>query len=72
MTPEERLKEDIELINKFVDEDILDLHGNELRADILYFIRRLARNIEYRNNMICHRRCCFRKGDLEAPDLIIW
>ena len=72
MTSEERLKEDIELINKFVDEEIFVSHGNELRVDIPYLIRRLARNIRYRNSIICHRKCFFRKGDLEAPDLIIW
>lgn len=64
MTSEERLKEDIELINKFGDEKIFVLHGNELQVDIPYFIRRLVWNIKYRNNMICHRKCCFRKGDL--------
>ena len=72
MTPEKGLKEDIEIVNSFVDEELLDLHGNELRVDVPYLIRRLARNIKYRNNIICHRKCCFRKGDLEAPDLIIW
>lgn len=64
MTPEERLKKDIELINNFIGEEELVLHGNELRADMLYLIRRLARNIEYRKNFTCYRACIIRKDTI--------